>query len=466
MARKTSTEPSQFDFDLICIGSGSAGGSAAVLAARKGLRVALVEGSALGGESPNHSSIPLHACLQAVHSLTACHNAGENGIEIGRIHPSWEKVMAFKERCIKKTGVLESAGVFEKAGIQLFKGFAQFTDPWTIRIDRSYVTSRQIIIATGADNHLPSIGGLDEINYLTYKEALELSELPSSVFIIGGGATGCSLAEIFHGLGSRVYLAEAADNLLPREDAEVGQVEAEILKNKGVHVFTNTEIKEITPKPNDQKEIIVLEADQKKSIVVDQLVIAAGRQPRTGLNLPAANVNFDNSGIKVNRHLQTSAKHIYAVGDVLGHDMLTYLAAYHARLAVHNLLHTKAKEKITLDYTAVTRYIPLSPSVAATGLTEAELLSKQVAFKKAIAPLHGLDRSYISRQSAGFVKLICSADKKYILGGSIIAPAAGEMIAQLALAVSARMSVEAFRDAPKAFATWPEAFNLACQKLK
>ena len=146
--------------------------------------------------------------------------------------------------------------------------------------------------------------------------------------------------------------------------------------------------------------------------------------------------------------------------------MLTHLAAYHARLAVHNLLHAKAKEKMALDYTAVTRYIPLSPGVAATGLTEAELLSKKVTFKKAIAPLHGLDRSYLSRQPAGFVKLISSDDRKHILGGSIIAPAAAEMIAQLSLAVSARLSVDALREAPKAFATWPEAFNLACQKLR
>ena len=465
MARKTAAQPNQFDFDVICIGSGSAGGSAAVLAARKGLRVALVEGNALGGESPSHSSIPIHACLQAVNSLAACRNAGESGIEIGRIHPSWEKVMAFKERCIKKTGVLESATAFEKAGIQLFQGFAQFADPWTIRIDRSYVTGRQIIIATGADDYLPNISNLDEIKHLTHREALELSELPSSVFIVGGGATGCSLAEIFHSLGSRVYLAEAASNLLPREDAEVGQVEAEILKNKGVHVFTNTEIKEVTPKANDQKEIVVLETGQKKNIVVDQLVIATGRRPRTDLNLPAAGVNFG-GGIKVNRYLQTSTKHIYAAGDVLGHDMLTYLAAYHARVVIHNILYTKAKEKMALDYTAITRYIPLSPGVAATGLTEAELLSKQVPFKKAITPLHGLDRSYLSQQSAGFVKLLCSADKKHILGGSIIAPAAPEMIAHLALAVSARLSVETFRNSPKAFATWPEAFNLACQKFK
>ena len=214
MARKTAAAPSQFDFDVICIGSGSAGGSAAVLAARKGLKVALIEGGGLGGESPSQSSIPMHACLQAVRDLAGCRNAGGSGIEVGRIHSGWEGVMAFKRRCVEKTGVLKSAAAFEKAGIQIFKGFAQFSDPWTVRVDRAYVTGRQIIVASGADDRLPAIEGLDKLEYLNYRQALELPELPSSVFIVGGGATGCSLAEIFNGLGSRVYLAEAAANLL------------------------------------------------------------------------------------------------------------------------------------------------------------------------------------------------------------------------------------------------------------
>ncbi len=466
MARKTSTTPSQFDFDLICIGSGSGGGSAAVMAAKKGLRVALVEGDILGGEAPNYSSIPISACLKAVHNLSIARTAGQSGIEIGRIQPNWERVMAFKDRCVKKTGVLESAKAFEKAGVRLLRGFAQFVDPWTIHVDRELVTGRQIIIASGAKSHIPEISGLDKINYLTFKEALNLSELPSSVFIIGGGATGCSLAEIFHGLGSRVYLAEAAPSLLQREDNEVGQVEAEILKNKGLNVFVNTDVKKITAKPNDQKEIVVLETSQKKKIIVDQIIVATGKTPNIDLNLPAANVQFDAAGIKINRHLETNCAHIYAIGDVLGHDMLTHLAAYHSRIAVHNLLHEKAKDKMTLNYSAITRYIALTPGVAAVGLTETELRARQVPYKKALVPLHNLDQGSLNQESAGFVKLISSADKKYLIGGSVIAPEAAEMIAQLALAINARISVETFRDTIRAFATWSEAFALACQKLK
>ena len=466
MARKTSAQPAQFDFDLICIGSGSGGGAAAVMAAKRGLRVALVEGGELGGESPNYSSIPVHACLRAVHSLAAVRAASQSGIEVGRIHANWERILAFKNKCVKKTGVLESAATFEKAGIRLFRGFGRFVDPWTIYVNQGHVTSRRIIIASGAKHRPAAISGLEEVDHLRFHEALSLPELPSSLFIVGGGPTGCSLAEIFNAFGCRVYLAEAGPLLLQREDAEVGQVEAEILKNKGVHVFVGSEIKKVASRPNRQKEIVVSEANQTRQIIVDQLVLATGKIANLDLNLPAAGVTFEDEGIKINRRLETTAKHIYAIGDVVGHDMLTHLAAYHSQLAVHNLFQDKDKDKLSLDYSAVSRYLPLVPEIAATGMTESELLNQQRAYKRAVAPLHSLNRSHLSQESAGFVKLLSAADGSRLLGGSIIAPEAGEMIGQLSLAIKARLSVDTFRNNLKAFATWSEAFNLACQKLK
>ena len=466
MAKKKTAPPAQFDFDLICIGSGSGGGAAAVMAAKRGLKVALVEGGDLGGESPNYSSIPVHACLRAVHNLAAVRAAPQTGIEVGRVRADWERVLAFKDRCVKQTGVLESAAVFEKAGIRLFRGFGRFVDPWTVYVNQGHVTGRRIIIASGAKHRPTAIQGLEEAGYLNFHEALNLPTLPGSLFIVGGGPTGCSLAEIFNAFGCRVYLAEAGSILLQREDAEVGQVEAEILKNKGVHVFVNSEIKEVAAKPNRQKEVTVSEAGRPRQLVVDQLVLATGKIANLDLNLPVAGVTFEEEGVKVNRHLETTAKHIYAVGDVIGHDMLTHLAAYHSQLVVHNLFQTKAKNKLCLDYTAVSRYLPLVPEIAATGMTEAELLNQQIPYKRAVAPLRGLNRSHLSQATAGFVKLLSAADGSRLLGGSIIAPEAGEMIGQLSLAIKARLSVNTFRGNLKPFASWSEAFNLACQKLR
>ena len=457
--------PIQFDFDLICIGSGSGGGSAAVMAARNKKKVALIEGSVFGGESPNYSCIPINACLQAVKNFETAKNSFEIGIDTGRVNLDWERAMSFKNRCIKDTGVLESETVFEKCGVNLLNGYAKFIDPWTLSVNRRQITAAKIIIATGSTNLIPSIEGLTEKDFITYKEALQLPKPPNSLFIIGGGTTACSMAEIFNAFNCRTYLAESANNLLPREDPEVGQVLAEIFKNKGIHVLTNSKIIRVTPETGDQKKITVQENGDTKDIIVEKILIASGRLPQTDLNLTAAQVQFDAEGIKVNRYLETTRGHIYAVGDVIGHDMLTHLAAYHSRLALHNMNQSKAKNKTSLDCSAITRYLATSPEVAATGLTEAELKQQHLPYLKSMAPIHDLERSSLSNHQAGFVKLLCTPNKK-IIGASIIAPRAAEMIAQVSLAISTGLSTSDLRNNIKAFTTWSEAFNVVCQKIK
>ena len=463
---KTSLQkPASFNFDLICIGSGSGGGSAAVMAAKKGKRVALIEGSTFGGESPSYSCIPVNSFLQTVNYLEASKNAFIGGIETGRLNLNWQKAVEFKNECIKNTRVSESETAFRELGITLFKGFAKFADPWTIDINRKRITGQNVVIATGSTSLIPQIKGLNKVDFITFKEALNLPKLPASIFIIGGGTTGCALAEIFNGFGSRVYLAEEANNLLTREDTEVGQITAEILKNKGIHVMTGSQIIVASQISGDQKEIIVKNNLEQKNIMVEQVLVAAGKSPQVDLNLTAARVQFDNLGIKINRFLETTMNNIYAVGDVAGHDMLTHLAAYHSRLAIHNMDQAKTKDKIGLDYAAIPRCLALSPEIAATGLTEKELLQKQMPFKKSMVPIHGLDRSYLSNQTAGFVKLLCTPNKK-LVGGSIIAPNAIDMITQLGLAINAKLSVADLKNNIKAFTSWSEAFNLACQKIK
>ena len=465
MPKTSPRPPVQFEFDLICIGSGSAGGSAAVAAARSGLRVALVEGSTLGGESANHSCVPVNALLQAVSDLETARNGFAAGVDAGRVSLNWEKTLAFKDDCVKSTGVSDSANAFSAAGVELLTGFAQFVDPWTINVGSRQLTGRKIIIATGSTTHVPPIEGLEKCGFITFKEALKRPRPPASLFIIGGGMTGCALAEIFNAAGSRVCLAEAAGHLLPREDQEVGQVVEEIFKTKGVNVLTTAQIGSVKLRDDGQKEIALTAKGEVKNIIVEEILVAAGRIPRLDLNLQAAGVQFDNDGIKVNRFLETTASHIYAVGDVIGHDMLTHLAAQHSRLAVHNLGQTKTKDKLGFDYAAVSRYLALTPEVAATGLTEAELHQQSLPFMKAMVPVHGLIRSRLSNRRAGFVKLLCAPDGR-LVGGSVIAPSAGEMIGQLSLAINAGLGVNEFKNNLKPFTSWSEAFNLACQKIR
>ena len=465
MPKNSLRPPVQFEFDLICIGSGSAGGAAAVASAKNGLRVALVEGGALGGESANYGCVPVNAMLQTVSNLEAAGEGFATGVDVGRVSLNWEKAKAFKDQCIRSTGVRESTAAFTKAGVSLLSGFAQFIDPWTINVGGRQTTGKNIIIATGSADYIPPLDGLEQVGYITYRQALELPKPPASLLIIGGGTTGCALAEIFNAAGSRTCLVETAETLLPREDAEVGQVVEEIFKTKGINVLTGSQISTIKLGDGEQKEIALQTKGEAKNIIVEEILVAAGRLPRLDLNLPAAGVQFDAAGIKVNRYLETTANHIYAIGDVIGHDMLTHLAAHHSRLAVHNLNQKKAKDKLSLDYAAVSRYLTLTPEMAATGLTEKELREQGMSYRKALVPIHGLIRSQLSNRQAGFVKLLCATDGR-LIGGSIIAPNAGEMISQLSLAINAKLSADELRNNLKPFTSWSEAFNLACGKLK
>ena len=457
--------PAQFDFDLICIGSGSAGGSAAVAAAKSGLRVALVEGGTVGGESANYSCVPVNALLQAVSDLEAARNGFAVGVDAGRVSLNWEKALAFKDACVRSTGVSDGAAVFAGAGVELLTGFAQFVDPWTINAGGRQLTGRKIIIAAGSYSFVPPIEGLEKTGFATFKEALNRPRPPASLLVIGGGMTGCALAEIFNAASGRVCLAEAAGHLLPREDPEVGRTVEEIFKTKGINVLTGCRINGIKPRSDGHKEIALTAAGEAKNIIVEEILLAAGRAPRLDLNLQAAGVEFDENGIKVNRFLETTAGHIYAAGDVIGHDMLTHLAARHSRLAVHNLGRTKDKDKLGFNYAAVGRYLALTPEAAAVGLTETELRGQGVPYLSSAVPVRDLIRSRLSNRPAGFVKLLCAPDGR-LIGGSAVSPAAGEMISQLGLAIEAGLGADDLKNSLKPFTSWSEAFDLACQKIK
>ena len=425
----------------------------------------MIEGSAIGGESANYSCVPVNAFLQTAKTLETIRSGSAAGVETGRISLNWDKALAFKNRCVENTGVLESAEAFKEAGISLLGGFAQFVDPWTVGVGGRQTTGRNIIIATGSANFIPDIPGLKAAGYITFREALNLPRPPASLLVIGGGTTGCAMAEIFNAAGSRVCLAEKADHLLVREDPEVGQVVEEIFKGKNINVLSSGEITSVRLRDDGQKEAIVKLPEETKTIIVEEILVAAGRLPRLDLNLAGAGIQFDADGIKVNRFLETTANHIYAIGDVIGHDMLAHLSSHHSQLAVHNMNQSRAKDKITLNYAAVSRYLAISPEVAATGLTERELRQQGLPYRKAIVPIHGLIRSQLSGQQAGFVKLICAEDGK-LLGGSIVAPEAAEMIVQLSLAVNAGLREADLKNNLKPFTAWSEAFNLACKQLK
>ena len=461
MYKSQAKRPKNFDFDLICIGSGSGSNVAATQSAALGKRVGVVEMSAVGGECPNFGCVPTKALLTAAEYYRMAQAAGNFGINIRGVSLDYPAIKAWKDRTVRNTGTYEGAAAFKRLGIQLITGHAHFISPWTISVGGKRFSGKKFLIASGTYSLIPAIDGLKQAGYITYKDAIDLTKLPSSVFIIGGGATGCEFAEIFHTFGSKVHLAEFAPRLLAREDQEVGDLVRLMFQKRGMEVHVNSRVVKVDVAQSGQKIVHYITGDKTHQATVDVILVTTGKAPMTDMGLENAKVAYGGQGITVNQYMQTSNKHIYAAGDIVGPYMFTHTAAYQSRLVANNLWHRK---KVEADYRAVPRCIFVSPEVASAGLGEHELTEAKIAYHKATVPTRLIGRSNTSKQVVGFVKVITDANG-VILGGSIVAPRAGEMIHELTLAIQMRLNARDIETTIHAFPTWSEAVRLACSKL-
>ena len=297
--------------------------------------------------------------------------------------------------------------------------------------------------------------------FFTPRTILETIRPPKSLFIIGGGSHGVEIAQLMATFGTKVYIAEQAARILPKQDGEVGELMERVLtEQKGVTVLTHSRVLSVT-KEGLSKRVLFSRAGVEKFVKVDEILVASGRAPNLDLGLENASVAYTPKGIEVNDHLQTSTKHIYAAGDVLGRDSHTHTAILESRVAAHNLFQ---KTKIIPDYTATPGVIFTGPEIAHVGLSEDDCRKRDLVIKKAVAPLNIIARSNTSDFRDGFVKLI--TDKKgVILGGTIVAPHASEMIHEIGLAVKHGLTAGQIAETPHAFLSWGEAVRVAASKL-
>lgn len=451
----------EFDYDLIVIGSGAGGSAAANIVASEGKRVAIIESDAFGGDSPNWGDIPTKALLHAANLYDeACHGArfGLRSATLGYNYPS---IRAWKDLAVKRTGAGGNRKYYESQGISTFSDAAHFLSPNEITVNRRHLSAGHFLIATGSQWAIPNITGLDKIKYLTPRTILEEIKPPKSLLIIGGGDTSVEIAQLMATFGTKVYIAEKASRLLPHHDSEVGELIERILtEQKGVTVLTHSRVVSVE-KDGLLKRVIISRADTEKSVRVDEVLIAAGRTPNVDLGLENAGIKYTAKGIDVNDYLQTNVKHIFAAGDVLGHNNYTHTALLESRVVANNILH---RTKATPDYTATPEIIFTNPGIATVGLSEDDCLKRDLSINKAIAPLNIIARSNTSDFRDGFVKII--TDKRgVILGASIVAPHAGEMIHELALAIKYGLTAAQVADTPHAFLSWNEAVRVAAGKL-
>jgi len=451
----------QFDYDLIVIGSGAAGSAAATIAAREGKKVAIVEADTFGGDSPNWSDVPTRALLHAAQLYDEARHGARFGLRSATLSYNYPSLRAWKDLAVKRTGAAGNQKFYQSQHIDTYAGRAHFLTPHEVSVNRKHLSAAHFLIATGASWGMPDIPGIDKITYQTPRTILESIRPPKSIYIIGAGTAGVELAQLLAIFGTRVYLAEIAARILPAEDEEVGELlERYLREGKGVTSLTQTRTTSIV-KDGLGYRVTYLRGGIEKSIRVDEILVTTTRTPNVDLGLENAHVDYTAVGIKVDEHLQTSARHIFAAGAVIGRTTHTHDALLESRVVAHNIL---MKNKIAPDYTASPRLTFTYPGVATVGLTEDDCLKRDLRISTGIAPLNIIARSNTSDFRDGFVKVV--ADKKgVLLGATVVAPHAAEIIHELALAVKYQLTAAEVAATPHAFLSWSEAVRVACGKL-
>jgi len=452
----------KYDYDLIVIGSGAGGSVAADIVASAGKKVALIEGDTLGGECPNWGCVPTKALLHAAHIYDAAKTAAPYGIRGNTVGYNYPTVKAWKDLAVKRTGAATSNTYYQSRGINLFHGNAHFISSNEVSVNRRHLTASHFIVATGSHWILPAIQGLDKVPFLTARTALELNRPAKSIFIVGGGAVGAEFAELFSIFGTKVYIADIAPRLMPKEDDEVGELVGKYFEqHRGMGVLTSTKVMSVV-KEGLTVRVNYVRGGQEHSVRVDQIMIATGKAPTVDIGLENAGVEYTPKGVEVDEFLQTSAPHILASGDVLGRHMFTHMGVYESRIAAHNILH---KNMVSPDYRAVPRVTFITPEIASVGLSEADCLKRDLAIKIGFAPLNIIGRSNASDFRDGFCKVI--TDKKgVLLGATVAAPHAGEIIHELTLAIQHDLTASQVANTLHAFPTWSEIVRVACGKIK
>ncbi|MBQ6510537.1 NAD(P)/FAD-dependent oxidoreductase [Candidatus Saccharibacteria bacterium] len=451
----------KFDFDYLVIGSGPAGGTAALMAAKAGLKVALIESDKWGGPSINSVDVPYRAALNFAHLYTKSIRGLRFGISSSNLrynYPTAQNWQVFAARRASK----DIKKNFENAGIECIRGSAHFLSPYEIAVGQKRISSNKILIATGATLAESGISGLDYIEHYTSKNALNIGRPPKTLVVIGGGSTGCEIAQYYAELGSKVVILELTDRLLPREDLEVGQLMTQHFEENH-HIKVLAESRAISIEQDKiNKRVVFMRGGVERTLHTDAIVVATGSRPDIeDLGLENAGVKAAKKGIKVNKMLQTSIKHIYAAGDAIDANSSTERAIYEGALATSNLFN---RNKDTANYDGFMRTTDTYPQIATVGITEDDCLKRDKKFKKTIVPLSSVASSNTNDFYVGFVKMIADKQGK-VLGATVICPEAEQVAQEVVIALRHHLSVEDLASAPHPNYSWNDAVRLAANRL-
>ncbi|EEW24176.1 dihydrolipoyl dehydrogenase family protein [Rhodobacter ferrooxidans] len=436
------TRPGKFDRNLIVIGAGAAGLVSAYIAAATKAKVTLIEAHKMGGDCLNYGCVPSKALIKSAKLAHHIRHADHYGLQGTTPTFSFARVMERVHGVIADIAPHDSVERYADLGVEVLQGYARLIDPWTVEVafpdgSTQRLTTRSIIIATGAAPFVPPLPGIDDVGYLTsdtlWDKLRDRTEAPKRLVVLGGGPIGTELAQAFARLGSQVTQIEMAPRLMIREDAEVSALVQAALERDGVAVLTG--YKALACGVTDGAKWIEVEHQgQTRRIAFDDLIAAVGRSPRLkGFGLEELGIPV-NRVVETNDYLETLYPNILAAGDVAGPYQFTHTASHQAWFATVNALFGSFK-RFKADYRVIPWATFSDPEVARVGLSEAEAVAQNIPHEVTRYGIDDLDRAIADGSAEGFVKVLTVPGKDRILGVTLVGAHAGDLIAEFVLAM-------------------------------
>ncbi len=448
----------KFDFEYIVIGSGPAGSAAALKLAEAKKSVGLVESRFWGGSNLNTRDIPYAVALNFSHAYSRIQSYPE--LKNQDFHFNLPTVPACQLKAIIESGG-NNKKIYEDAGITCIKGFANFLDPHTIAVAEKRFTANNFILATGSHLKTTGIAGTNFVKHLTPETAIKIGRAPKVVAVVGGGSTGVEIASYYAELGIKVIILESSNRLLPHEDREVGDLLAEYFSQRlGINILLNSKVVALE-EDEFSKRIIFRHDNTEKMVRVDCIVLATGSEPTLDYGLENAKVKYKNSGITTNKYFETSAKHIYAVGDCTDNESSTDHAEQAGLTLASNLIN---KVKNPVNYKGSVRTVNTFPQISVVGLSEDDLLRRDRKYQKSLIRSSEAHISKINNFDYGFVKLLADRSN-HVLGACIVAPHAELMASEISLAIRHNLTVIELASTPHPINNYNHLIKLAAKKL-
>ena len=447
------------EFNLIVIGSGSAGSNVMHRATSKGLTVALAEAGPFGGSCINVGCIPSKALIQSARAYKQVKSAGRFGVITEKPGIDWQAAIRRKDLIVNRMRAGGYNSLADNKHVTLFEGEASFAGPREVLVNGEKISSKRIVIAAGARPLIPALNGLEEVDYLTSTTIMELPELPKSLIIIGGGLIALEFSQLFARLDVEVTILQRNRQLAPQLDRDIADEISAVLDNEKVRIITGAGVSRV----GREGDLIFVEAERNSQLIrysAEKLLIAAGRAPNSDrLKIEQAGIKADQRGfILVDNNFKTSADGVWAIGDIIGGPMFTHKAWHDGYLLANYLIDSKA-------ISPADRLIPFAvftdPEIAGVGLSETQAREAGYNFKVTRYPFGSHGRNIVDDKLEGFIKLIYETEVEKLIGAQLIGPEAGELIHELIAAIYFGAKLSDLQNMIHIHPTLAEAINSA-----